>query len=99
MGYYVNNEYADQQLRDAPPEKPLIGQCAPACWPPAVLVLGRDSGSVPHMVAASFNTLLKACSGTPFFAHLLFPCPRFACPCFLMHNLMHVPPIAKSRVW
>lgn len=28
MGYYVNNEYADPQLREAPPEKPIISQCA-----------------------------------------------------------------------
>ena len=30
MGYYVNNEYADLQLREAPPEKPIISQCAAA---------------------------------------------------------------------
>ena len=30
VGYYVNNEYADPQLREAPPEKPIISQCAAA---------------------------------------------------------------------
>ena len=30
VGYYVNNEYADLQLREAPPEKPIISQCAAA---------------------------------------------------------------------
>jgi len=34
VGYYVNNEYADAQLREAPPEKPRIDLCATASLTP-----------------------------------------------------------------
>ncbi len=27
MGYYVNNEYAEEELRDNPPDKPAIDRC------------------------------------------------------------------------
>lgn len=36
VGYYVNNEYpeAEEQLREEPPEKPILEKCAPPRHPP-----------------------------------------------------------------
>ena len=28
VGYYVNNEYWEEQLRENPPERPIIERCA-----------------------------------------------------------------------
>ena len=28
VGYYVNNEYWEEELRETPPERPIIERCA-----------------------------------------------------------------------
>ncbi len=55
MGYYVNNEYpeSEEQLREEPPEKPILEKCAD-CSATRALLSATLTAGVPHQHALCF---------------------------------------------